>query len=151
MSWDKDLAQRADKIIATERKMGSVSGRNPYVPEMKRSWFMENNEYRFYMLREGAGVIVGFFVFDLIVGLVCLNRGLESWQWWVDLQRNPLLMLLAALALVTSLIHTITWFQLVPKIIRVQRGTKFVSDGVIAAVSAVLLFVFAAIMVIWLA
>ncbi len=66
-------------------------------------------------------MVVGLFVFDLMAGMVAINIGPAAWQWWVDLQRNPLNLLLTVLALAAAAIHTVPWFQLTPSIIKVLK------------------------------
>lgn len=132
------------------RMPAAETHRRPYRPTTKRTWFLANREYRAYALREVSSVVVGFFVFNLVVGLVCLHRGLESWQWWVSLQTNPLNLTLTVLAVVMSLVHATTWFQATPKIIRIQRGTRYVADFWVVAQHYLLLAVFAAVVYFWL-
>ena len=66
-------------------------------------------------------MVVGLFVFDLMAGMVAINIGPAAWQWWVDLQRNPLNLLLTVLALAAAAIRTVPWFQLTPSIIKVLK------------------------------
>lgn len=129
---------------------GTVSQRNPYRPVMKPTWFMATKEYRDYILREGAAVIVGLYVLDLMIGLVAINMGPDAWSSWVELQRNPFVMVLNVLALAAAILHTVSWDQLTPSIIKVQRGTRFLADGWIVAQQVLLLVIFATVMVLWL-
>ncbi|WP_108719246.1 hypothetical protein [Miniimonas sp. S16] len=129
---------------------GTVSQRNPYRPTMKRTWFLATKEYRAYFLREGAAVVVGLFVLNLMLGMVSMAAGLDSWTWWVELQRNPFVLVLNVLALAAAVLHTVSWDQLTPSIIKVQRGTRFLADGWIIAQQVLLLVIFAAVMVAWL-
>lgn len=127
-----------------------VSHRRPYRPQMKRTWFLARPAYRAYALREFSSVVVGLFVFDLVIGLVCVNRGPDSWQWWVDLQTNPLNLVLTTLALLMSFVHATTWFKATPKIIRLRRGTHYVADGWVIGQHYLLLVAFGVIVYLWL-
>ncbi len=127
-----------------------VSHRRPYRREIKRTWFLARPAYRAYALREVSSVVVGFFVFDLVVGLVCLHRGLESWRWWVDFQTNPVNLLLTALTVVMSLVHSTTWFKATPKIIKIRRGVHYVADGWVVGQHYLLLILFGIIVYLWL-
>jgi fumarate reductase subunit C len=127
-----------------------VSARRPYRAPTSRTWFLRTREYRAYALREASSVVVGLFVFDLAVGLVCLHRGLDAWQWWVAMQTRPVNLILTALTVVMSLVHATTWFQATPKIIRIRRGRRYVADGWVVAQHYVLLLAFAAIVYVWL-
>lgn len=127
-----------------------VSHRRPYRHEVKRTWFLKRRAYRAYALREFSSVFVGFFVFDLCVGLVCLNRGLDSWTWWVDLQTSPFNLVLTVLAVVMSFVHATTWFKATPKIIRIRHGLHYIPDGWVVAQHYLLLVIFAVIVYFWL-
>jgi fumarate reductase subunit C len=127
-----------------------VSRRRPFQPEIKRTWFLASPAYRAYALREFSSVVVGFFVFDLIAGLVCLHRGLDSWRWWVEIQTNPLNLLLTVLTVVMSLVHSTTWFKATPKIIRIRRGVHYVADGWVVTQHYLLLVLFGVLMYFWL-
>lgn len=129
---------------------GTVSQRNPYVPPVPRTWFLANAEYRGYALREFSAFVVGLFVFNLMVGMVAISAGETQWERWVDLQRNPVVIVLTGLALLAAVVHTVSWFQLTPAIIKVRRGARYLADGWVVAQHVVLLVVFAVVMVVWL-
>lgn len=129
---------------------GPASSRRPYKAPMSRTWFLKTKEYRAYALREASSVVVGFFVFDLVVGLVSMNRGLESWEWWVSMQTRPMNLVLTVLAVAMSFVHATTWFQATPKIIKIRRGPRYVADGWVVAQHYVLLVIFGAVMYFWL-
>lgn len=151
MSLDR-LAE-ADRIAVRRSADGgppALTHRNAYRPPMKRTWFLATPEYRAYILREGAAVVVGLYVLDLMMGLVALNLGPDQWDSWVGLQRNPFVIALNVLALAAAALHTVSWDQLTPSIIKVQRGTRFLADGWIIAQQVLLLVLFAAFMVAWL-
>lgn len=129
---------------------GPESARRPYRATQSRTWFLQTREYRAYALREFSSVVVGFFVFDLMVGLVSLHRGLASWEWWVSMQTRPVNLVLTALAIVMSLVHATTWFQATPKIIRIRRGPRYVADVWVVTQHYVLLVLFGVIAYFWL-
>ena len=144
------VARRTHEHSGAGTAAPTVSNRNAYRAPMGRTWFMASHEYRSYALREFSAFVVGLFVFDLMVGMVAIAMGPEQWDWWVRMQRNPLNLLLTVLALIAAGIHTVSWFQLTPAIIKVQRGTKYLADKWVILQHVVLLAIFAAIMVAWL-
>ena len=150
-TMDSERLAEADRVAQRRHVTDTsvVSQRHAYVPPIKRTWFMRTKEYRAYMLRESAAVLMGLFTLNLMLGLVLINVGPESWDWWVGLQRNPLVLVLNVLALVAAVIQTVTWDQLVPSIIKVQRGTKFLADGWIIGAGVLLLVIFTALLVAW--
>ena len=155
MSAPQDRLAAADRVARTRQDgtgagRGTLSQRNPYRPPMRRTWFLATAEYRAYALREFAAVVVGLFVLNLMLGMVAIATGAERWEWWVDLQRHPVVLVLNVLAFAAAVIHTVSWDQLTPSIIKVQRGTRFLADGWIIAQQALLLVAFAVLMVLWL-
>lgn len=128
---------------------GTLTQRNAYHPPMPRTWFLRRGNYRAYALREFVAVIVGLFVLNLMLGLVMINVDADGWEWWLDLQRNPAIIVLNSLALIAAVIHTVSWDQLTPSIIKVQRGTRFLADGWIILQQVLLLAIFAVFVVLW--
>lgn len=136
--------------VAGQPARSTDSVRRPYVRPISRAWFLKRPAYRAYMLREASSVFVGLFVFNLMVGVVAANRGPASWATWVDLQTHPLNLVLTVSALVMSVVHTATWFQATPKVLRIQHGQSFVGDRWIIVQHVVLLVFFAALVALWL-
>ena len=139
-----------DPILDDRLQPAVVSARKPYRTTPGRMWFMRTREYRAYAVREFSSVVVGFFALDLMVGLVSIQRGQASWEWWVTLQTRPLNVVLTAIAIVMSLVHATTWFQATPKIIKIRRGTHYVADGWVVAAQYVLLVAFGVVVCLWL-
>lgn len=135
--------------VSGEDEAGT-SVRRPYVRPVSRTWYLRRPEYRAYMLREASSVFVGLFVFNLMVGVVAANRGPAAWASWVDLQKHPLNLALTVVALVMSVIHTGTWFQATPKVLRIQHGQTFVGDRWIVVQHVVFLAIFGTIVGLWL-
>ena len=145
------MTAKSDELFAElHAPVGRPSARVPYKAPMSRWWFLKTREYRMYALREFSSVVVGFFVVDLVAGLVSMNRGPVSWEWWVSMQTRPINLLLTALAVAMSLVHATTWFEATPKIIKIRRGPRYVADGWVVALHYVLLVAFAAVMYFWL-
>ena len=138
------------EMVVVRDGAAPVSARRPYRAPTPRTWFLRTREYRAYALREASSVVVGLFVFDLAVGLVCLHRGPDAWQWWVTVQTRPVNLVLSVLAVVMSLVHATTWFRATPKIIRIRRGRHYVADRWVVVQHYVLLLAFAAIVYVWL-
>lgn len=148
---DTERLARADQVARRRATPddGKISQRHAYTPPMPRAWFMRTKEYQAYILRESAAVLMGLFTLNLMLGMVLINIGPENWEWWIDFQRNPVVLVLNVLALVAAVIQTVTWDQLVPSIIKVQRGTKFLADGWIIGAGVLLLVIFTALLVAW--
>ncbi|WP_095210409.1 fumarate reductase subunit C [Endozoicomonas ascidiicola] len=120
--------------------------RRPYVRPMKRTWYMDHPFYRNYMIRESSAFFDGLYCLNLFFGLVQLVRGEESWNSWLDLQANPLMILFTVVTLGLTIYHAVTYFEMTPRVLP-QQVRKMVKDHVVnklmyvglAVVSAVIL------------
>lgn len=144
------LARTAEAQAQLDEQAQPRSVRRPYVAPMPRTWWLRNREYRAYAIREFSSVVVGLWVFDLLVGLLAINMGPESWAWWVQWQAYPVSVVLTLVALAFSIVHATTWFALTPKVIRVRKGRKFLADSWMVGLNYLGLIVFAALMAWWL-
>ncbi len=121
----------------------------PYVREFeKTTWWLHRPRYLRYMARE----ITCFFIFAytllLVYGLKQLAAGPEAWAGFLECLTSPLSILFHILALVFSLYHTYTWFNLAPQSMPILIGEEFVPPeklvlaeyAVFAVVSLIVLF-----------
>ncbi|TCW00145.1 fumarate reductase subunit FrdC [Biostraticola tofi] len=112
--------------------------RKPYVRTMDSRWWTRLGFYRFYMLREGTAVPAVWFSLELLYGLFALKHGPENWAGFVDWLANPLVLALNLIALAAALLHSKTWFDLVPKAaIVVVKDEKLPPAPIITAMWAV--------------
>ncbi len=100
------------------------SPRKPYHPPMPRNWWTKHGYYRRYMLREATVLPLLFFVACVIAGLFSLARGEAAWLHWQAFMARPWVLLLNALALVASLYHAKTFFELFPRVMPLRIGSK---------------------------
>ncbi|MDR1777019.1 MAG: hypothetical protein LBR31_04230 [Desulfovibrio sp.] len=89
--------------------------RKPYIREVNAGWWKKLPFYRDYMLREGTSV---FAVWVSVVLLVALL----SPDTFMSLVKNPLVIILNLAAFLASLLHTKTWYALVPKILNLPEA-----------------------------
>ncbi|ROR71969.1 hypothetical protein [Bogoriella caseilytica] len=137
--------------VLDERGVGQpMSHRRPYFRPLPRLWFLRSREFRAYALREVSSFVVGFFVLDLVVGLVALHLGPQAWEWWLRLQVHPVNVALIVLALAMTIVHAVTWFAAAPKIVKVRLGRSYLGDGWIIAAQYLALAAVAAALVFWL-
>ena len=109
--------------------------RKPYVRQMsKTSWFLTHSRYKSYMLHEVTCIFIAIYAVILIVGLFRLGQGPEAWQGWLDGLRSPLGIIFQILSFVFVVIHTWSWFKVVPQAMRIQRGEDFVPGNLIVGV-----------------
>lgn len=121
------------------------SFRKPYHPEVKATWWKENPFYIRYMIREGTAVLALFATLEIALGIFLFamcdldsgNQNADSvapYLWWVqNFLGNPVVIALNVLTLVAQLFHMVTWFNLMPKAVRVfmnKNSTELLPDYV---------------------
>jgi fumarate reductase subunit C len=108
--------------------------RNPYVREVPRTtWYMRNNRYIRYMLREVSCVFIGLYAASLTVGLVRLAQGDNEWTHYLNGISSPTGILFSLLAFGFACYHSITWFNVTPKAMRIPRSDDFVPGSAIVS------------------
>lgn len=126
------------------------SARAPYTPPVPRTWFLARRSSRLYMLREASAILVALFAVDLVWGLVAANAGERAWRAWVGFHTHDGVLLLSGVFLVLALIHTVTWFDAMPKIVRVRLGARFLAPWAMKAAGWGVLGLFAVLTGLWL-
>ena len=121
------------------------SYRKPYHPPVKATWWKENPFYVRYMLREGTAVLAFFATLEIALGIFLFamcnldsnNFGAENtapYLWWVqNVLGNPVVIALNVVTLFAQLFHMVTWFNLMPKAVRVfmnKNSTELLPDYV---------------------
>ena len=108
--------------------------RRPYVRAVSPTrWYLAQPRYLRYMSREVTCVFIGALAVLMLVALVRLAQGPEAWAAFVGALRSPGGIVLLALVLAFSVHNTTSWFNVTPKVMRVQLGEAFVPDRVIVA------------------
>ena len=102
--------------------------RRPYVRPVPRTWFMDHPAYRFYMLREASCVFDGLYALNLFYGLVQLASGADAWQSWLDFQANPLMVVFAVITFGMTLLHSLTFIDMAPRVMP-QQVRKMIADS----------------------
>ena len=113
---------------------------------MPATWWLQKKTYFLFMLREWTCVFVGGYAVFLLA-LVALAGDADQFQ---RLLLHPLSILLQLIALPMVLYHSITWFNLTPKVMVVWRGEERVSPLWIAG-SNYLAWIIVSIVVAWFA
>ena len=122
--------------------------RKPYERAITSEWIFRHPRYLRYLVREFSCLFIGGWTLLMVWGLKQLAEGPASWAAFLELLRSPASIVLHLLTLAFAVYHSVTWFNLTPKALPVQRGEEFVPDAVIsgahfavwAIVSAALLF-----------
>lgn len=108
--------------------------RKPYVREMTYRWIFRHPRYLRYMARELTCLFIGAYTLLMVWGLRALADGPLAWSAFLESLQSPASIVFHVAALGFALYHSVTWFNLTPKALPVQRGETFVPAGVIAGV-----------------
>ena len=90
------------------------SARGPYVRPMA-GWWKGNAFFVRYMVREVTSVGVWAYALVLTIGALRLGQGEAAWNGWLDALKSPLSLGLHLLLLVCMLVHSYSWFEIMPK------------------------------------
>ncbi len=116
-----------------------------YIRPMPANWWLKKKTYFLFMVRELTCVFVGGYAFFLL--LLVARAGDQ--QAFNSLLTHPLSVALHIVALPMVLYHSITWFNLTPKVMVVWRGEERVNPLLIAG-SNYVVWIVASILVAWL-
>ncbi len=102
--------------------------RERYQTPLPWTWFTQRRSYRRFMVREATSVFLAVYLAYLIVWIYRLGQGPEGLAAAIDNARHPLAVAMHTLALVAALYHSITWFNLTPKIMPLYIGEDRLPD-----------------------
>ena len=105
---------------------------SPYRRAVSNTWWLQRRSYLLFMIREITSVFAAGYCVFLLVLLYRLGQGPETYGTTLDLVKTPLGVLLQAIALIFVLYHTVTWFNLTPKIMVLRIKGERVSPLLIA-------------------
>ena len=105
---------------------------SPYQRPFPNTWWLRRRPYFLFMVREITSVFVAAYCVLLLVVLTRLHQGPEAYASIIDSLRSPISVILHCIVLVFALYHTVTWFNLTPKIMVLQLGEQQVSPLLIA-------------------
>jgi fumarate reductase subunit C len=122
--------------------------RRPYERAITSEWIFRHPRYVRYMVREFSCLFIGGWTLLMVWGLKAMSEGPAAWAAFLALLKSPASIAFHLLTLAFAVYHSVTWFNLTPKALPLQRGEEFVPDWVIsgahfaawALVSAGLLF-----------
>ncbi len=126
--------------------MGNVTASKEYVRPMPAAWWLKRKTYFLFMVRELTCVFVGAYAVFLLV----LAMRLDDATAFAALLDSKVLITLQILALPMILYHSITWFNLTPKVMVVWRGEERVSPILIAGANY-LAWIAVSIVIVWIA
>ncbi|UCE32484.1 MAG: fumarate reductase subunit C [Burkholderiales bacterium] len=95
-------------------------------------WYRRHAFYSWYMVREASSVIVTVYALVLLTGLWRLTQGEAAFEAWRASLASPVAIVFHLLALWLFVVHTLSWFRVMPKTMPFVRiGGKRVADATI--------------------
>ena len=86
------------------------------------------------MIRELTSVFVAGYCIFLLVFVFKLTEGADAYANFMAALKYPISVALHLITLVFVLYHTITWFNLTPKILVLYKGEDRIPQGLVAGV-----------------
>ena len=103
-----------------------------YVRPVQSNWWLQKRCYTLFMVRELTSAFIAAYSIFLIVLVWRASQGSDAFVAFVEGLKSPLSIALHLLALIAAIYHSITWFNLTPKIMVIWRGEEKVSPVLIA-------------------
>lgn len=103
------------------------SYRKPHVAKIEGNWWLKSRYYLFYIIRESTAFAMIWLSMVLMFGVICAKTndlGQDEFYRFIFFLQNPFVIALNVLALMATLFHSITWFNLAPKAINVVIAGK---------------------------
>jgi fumarate reductase subunit C len=116
-----------------------------YPRHASNTWFMTRWPYRVFMLRELSGVFLAGYTVLLLVLVSKVHDGAAAFASFRDTLQSPALLAFNSVALVFSLLHSVTWFQAMPKVLPLRYGNQHRLTFVLVGVNYVMLLAVTAI------
>ena len=115
-------------------------------PELPRKhlgpgWWLANRNYTVYMMRELTSFFVTAFSLIYIYQIHRLASNPGSYSQYLNIVRNPAMILFSIIALGFTLFHSVTWFYLIGKIQPIKIGRKKTTPFLALGINAILLVV----------
>ena len=107
---------------------------NTYHRPVSNTWWLKRKPYILFMIRELTSVFVAGYCIFLLVLVYKLTQGAEAYDTFMAALKSPSSVALHLITLSFVLYHTITWFNLTPKILVLYRGEERLPQGLVAGV-----------------
>ena len=107
----------------------------PYRRPMPTTWWLQQRAYLLFMLRELTSVFIAVYAILLLIMLYRLHAGRDAYESYMRVLASPGMIAFHVIALVAALFHTVTWFNLTPKVLVVRVGARPVPAFIIAGIN----------------
>ncbi len=120
-----------------------------YQTPLPWSWFLQRPSYRRFMAREATSVFLAGYLVYLIVWIYRIGQGPEGLAVAIDSARHPITVAMHLLAFAAALYHSITWFNLTPKIMPLYIGEDRLPDFWAAILMGYLPWLVVSVILLW--
>ncbi|MEX2178288.1 MAG: hypothetical protein WD801_06230 [Gemmatimonadaceae bacterium] len=120
----------------------------PYPRQRSNTWYLANWPYRLFMLRELSAVFLALYTVLLLLLVTKVHAGPAAFAGYVHTLQSPLLIAVHVVVMAFALLHSVTWFQAVPKGLPIRRGEEPVPPQLVIGANYVLLLAVTVIVVV---
>ncbi len=104
----------------------------PYHRPVPKMWWLKRLPYFLFVIRELTAAFVAFYCVLLLVLVYKLGQGREAYEAMLVFLKTPGMISLNVVAGLFVTYHSVTWFNLTPKVMVVQIGEERVPGYLIA-------------------
>jgi len=119
-----------------------------YLPSMPATWWLRRKTYFLFMVRELTCVAVGGYALFLLFLVASAHSQTSFHTFFLWLKESRLSVALHAVALPMVVYHSVTWFNLTPKVMVVWRGEEKVNPRLIVG-AHFFIWILVSILVVW--
>ncbi len=117
----------------------------PYPRQRSNTWFLKRWPYRLFMLRELSAVFLAAYMVVLLLLVTNVHDGEHAFKSFQNTLNSPGLLVFNSIALIFALLHSMTWFQAVPKALPLRRGENKVPPPLLIGAHCVVMLALTAI------
>ncbi|MCI0453475.1 MAG: fumarate reductase subunit C [Candidatus Dadabacteria bacterium] len=94
----------------------------PYHRHVANTWWLKRLPYFLFIVRELTSVFVAAYSVFLLFVIYKIGQGPEAYEGVIELLKSPVVIILHVIVLGFAVYHSITWFNLTPKIFVLWLG-----------------------------
>ena len=102
-----------------------------YRKPVSNAWWLERKQYFFFVIRELTSIFVAGYCLFLLFIISEISDGQENYTLLILSLNSTISLVFHFISLPFILYHTITWFNLTPKIMKLQIGEERISEKLI--------------------
>ncbi len=103
-----------------------------YIRPVSNTWWLEKKQYILFVIRELTSIFVAGYCLFLLFFILKIGNENQTYNSLIIFLKSPLILVLHLISFPFILYHTITWFNLTPKIMVLQIGEEKAPKELIA-------------------